>query len=72
MTTGCVVTLLLIGMLLVVGIGTLIACLVHEHREQQVRIQRQQIVTNAEQELRDSTRATLQSMRDVLRDHLQG
>lgn len=72
MTAGCIVAVVLIGLVLLIGIGTLVACLVHEHRERQVRIQRQQIVTSAEQELRESTRATMQSMRDVLRDHLQG
>lgn len=72
MTVGCVIALVMIGLVLLIGVGTLVACLVHEHREQQVRIQRQQIVTSAEQELRDSTRATMRSMRDVLRDHLQG
>lgn len=71
MTADCIVALALVGLVLVIVAGALIARLVHEHREQRVRIQRQQIVTSAEQELRDSTRATMQSMRDVLRNHLQ-
>ena len=72
MTADCVIALVLIGLVLLIGLGTLVARLVHDRREQQTRIDRQQIVTGAEQELRESTRATLQSMRDVLRDHLQG
>lgn len=73
MTAGCIVALVIAGLVVLAGIGlALVGCLLREYHERQGRITRQQIVTDAEQELRDSTRATMQSMRDVLRDHLRG
>lgn len=71
MTTGCIVALVFIGLAVLIGIGTLVVCLVNEYREQQARIARQQIVATSEQELRDTTRATMQAMRETIRDQLQ-
>ena len=73
MTAAWVAALIVIGIVVLIAIGSLVACvLLEERRAREARIARQQIVTTAEQELRDSTRDTLQAMRDVLRNHLQG
>ncbi|MFT4165672.1 MAG: hypothetical protein QM650_10575 [Microlunatus sp.] len=75
MTTGCIVALVCIGLAVLIGIGigiALVACLVRDYRERQDRIARQQIVATAEQELRDATRATMQAMREAVRDRLRG
>ena len=67
MNTAVIIGIVLAALLLLAGIIAVAMHFVAERAEQRRRIARQQVVLEADEALRESTRATLRAMNDAVK-----